>query len=238
MLSSRLLAEDEKRKEKKKTRTSRKRRAGVILAGGESRRFGTPKAFAQYDGSYFYEQAIKAVAPYVEDLILVSHPTLTNRFKNQSLFHVVEDVDDYKGKGPLAGIYTAMNQVKADWYVIMPCDMPLIDKEMISKLLSNVDASFDAIVPSVAGKIQPLCALYQQTSLPYLEQQLKKREYRMMDFLQMIKVKWLTEEEVGGAVHCFQNINTADAYAQLVHEKPFDKGNSGRLSKAPERRDK
>lgn len=37
------------------------KRVNVILAGGASRRFGEPKAFAKWKGGMFYEQAKKSL---------------------------------------------------------------------------------------------------------------------------------------------------------------------------------
>ena len=38
---------------------------GIVLAGGLSRRFGSPKAFARIGTGYFYERAIEALRTFL-----------------------------------------------------------------------------------------------------------------------------------------------------------------------------
>lgn len=84
------------------------RMVGAILAGGESRRFGSPKAFAKQNGVYFFQRAVEALCPSVEELYIVSHPTLVARFQQEASEKVIGDDEKYRGQGPLAGIYTVM----------------------------------------------------------------------------------------------------------------------------------
>ena len=53
---------------------------GIVLAGGLSRRFGSPKAFARIGNEYFYELAIEALEPHCEEVIVVTRPELLERF--------------------------------------------------------------------------------------------------------------------------------------------------------------
>ncbi|MBM7649058.1 molybdopterin-guanine dinucleotide biosynthesis protein A [Bacillus ectoiniformans] len=189
---------------------------GIILAGGESRRFGRPKAFAKYDGKYFYEHALHALRPYTQEVVLVSHPTIVNQFPKESDYQVIEDLDSYKGKGPLAGIYSVMKQFPAEWYFVLACDMPLMNWETVGEIISLGDKDIQAVVPSIDDKIQPLSALYHQSVLTDLEQQLEQGNYRMMGLLERVIVKIVTEETLPFSGQPFKNINNQTSYQQLV----------------------
>src|SRR5699024_4271560 len=132
---------------------------GVVLAGGQSRRFGSPKAFAKKDGKEFYLHSIDAIKPFVDSIALITNPQLENYF-NEKEVKVILDKPEYQGKGPLAGIYTAMDTFSAEWYMIIPIDVPFIDQQIMKILTDHLDEDVDAVIPVVSGNIQPLIAIY------------------------------------------------------------------------------
>ncbi|PPA70710.1 molybdenum cofactor guanylyltransferase [Jeotgalibacillus proteolyticus] len=182
--------------------------AGIILSGGKSSRFGRPKAFEQFNGKPFYQYAYEALAPYSDEAAVVSHAALTERFTAETNFNVIEDQPPYIGKGPLSGLYAAMKLLKADYYFILACDMPLFDETAAGKLLQQLtDESLNSIVPRSEGRIHPLCAIYHKDTLPELEKQLETGSYRMKEWLNRIDVSVLDEKEHCIPVSCFKNVN-------------------------------
>src|SRR5699024_8783911 len=100
---------------------------GVILAGGESRRFGSPKAFALRDHIPFYQYSLQAIEPFVSSTLIVTNPKLEGFFTNEDVkMNVVIDDAKYREQGPLAGIYTAMDTIVTDWYMVIPIDVPFV----------------------------------------------------------------------------------------------------------------
>ncbi|KKB36829.1 molybdenum cofactor guanylyltransferase [Bacillus thermotolerans] len=195
-------------------------RVGIVLAGGESRRFGEPKAFAHYNGRPFYERAIQALAPVTDEVVLVSHPSLVDRFSQESSVPFIEDEAPYQGKGPLAGLYSVMKHIESIWYITMPCDTPLIHADMIRRLAAFADETYDAIIPEIDGRDQPLVALYHCKIASLLSEQLASENYRVIDLLNKAHVKRVTETDLHITKELFTNINTKDAYAQLLSDAP------------------
>ena len=196
--------------------TNRKKNLiGIILAGGESTRFGTPKAFASYENKPFYQHAIDALAPHVDHIVIVSHPSLRARFEVKDDVDVIEDIEPFIGKGPLSGLYTVMKQFQASWYIVLPCDMPQFNSIAAGKLVSVMDDHYEAIVPQVAGRMNSLSALYHSHSFIHLEQQLATGNYRMIDFIDRLSTSILTEQQLELDEHYFQNVNDRDAYERL-----------------------
>ncbi len=81
---------------------SHERVAGVILAGGRSRRMGgTDKALLQLGGETLLERAVARLAPQVADIVISANGDLS-RFASYTLPVVADSASDHTG--PLAGI--------------------------------------------------------------------------------------------------------------------------------------
>lgn len=185
--------------------------AGVIVAGGQSRRFGSDKAFSLYKGKPFFQHSLQAVSSFADEVIIVTSRALFPRFNALANVKVVEDMEEFKGCGPLAGIYTAMNECQAEWYAVLPIDVPLVTSSLVERLVSKIDGTYDAIVPVIGGTLQPLLALYRNSVRERIYEQLVSEEYKMGTILKGLSVLYLTEEEIRER-EAFHNINTKQDY--------------------------
>ena len=96
---------------------------------------------------------------------------------------VLVDDEKVKGRGPLAGIYTAMKNIEAKWYVVVSCDIPFVTKHTLHNLLKMRNSSVTTIIPRVNGRLHPLIGVYHHSIFAELEKQLVNHEYKMMSFL-------------------------------------------------------
>ncbi|ANB60339.1 mobA-like NTP transferase domain protein [Anoxybacillus amylolyticus] len=195
------------------------RMAGAILAGGESRRFGSPKAFAKQNGVYFFQRAVEALRPSVEELYIVSHPTLLARFQQETNEKIIVDAEKYRGQGPLAGIYTVMKQTEADWVFVLPCDMPYITERTIRQMVSYIDDSFDIVVSAHFGRVQPLVGAYHRRIIDDIEQLLMAGNNRMFVLLEKRSVRYVNDTDFYEEPRVFYNMNYATEYGDIVTEK-------------------
>jgi molybdenum cofactor guanylyltransferase len=179
--------------------------AGIVLAGGESRRFGSPKAFAKREGVSFYQYSIDILTPFTSSIVLVTRPELQHMFYREEDVgvKVINDQDIYRGQGPLAGIYSAMDEVFADWYFVLPTDVPFIEKWVLEQLVQYTDSAVQAIVPIVCGKEQPLIAIYHKSVKNMIADQLSKGKRSLRNILEQIDVKY---EKINNEKP-FRNIN-------------------------------
>ncbi len=189
--------------------------AGVIVAGGQSKRFGSDKAFSLYKGKPFFQHSLQAVSSITDDVIIVTSAALFSQFNGLPNTKVVEDLEEFKGCGPLGGIYTAMSKYKAKWYVILPIDVPLVTSSLVNRLVNKIDDRYDAIVPIIDGKLQPLLAVYRDTVKEKIYSLLVSEDYKMGNILKGFSVLYLTEEEVGES-EAFHNINTKKDYDTYI----------------------
>jgi molybdopterin-guanine dinucleotide biosynthesis protein A len=186
---------------------------GIILAGGQSRRFGSPKAIAKRDGIPFYQYSVEVLTRFCSSTVIVTNPTLSHLFQveNQSVT-VVNDDNAYKGQGPLAGIYSGMNAVIGEWYIVLPIDVPFIEEWVIQYLVDAVEPGIEAIVPIVSDKQQPLIAVYHHSVKDRIVEQLSKGNRSMNSILTEINVKKIKIE----ADRPFININKMDDYQTYI----------------------
>ncbi len=134
-----------------------------ILIGGRSSRFGTDKAFVELDGETLAERAARTVEMALSPERITFVAAGDDQFKDKVpfAFNVPIVADLNPGFGPWSGLHAALAYAQAGWAFVLACDMPFVSVELVTLLATNVDDSFDAIVPRQPdGRLQPLCALY------------------------------------------------------------------------------
>lgn len=193
---------------------------GILLAGGESRRFGSHKAFAKLQHKYFYEYAIEAMEENVDQLFIVSHPVLKVQFQKQTTVSIVQDIPEFQGHGPLAGMLTVMKKETSDWYVVLPCDTPFVNNRLVKQLLFYTnDPSIDAVVPVINNRQQPLIAVYHSRVAKQIERMLVEKKLKMSHLLESCNVKFITNQDLQLQGMEFENINNQTEY-EKIQQKP------------------
>jgi len=144
--------------------------AGVILAGGRSRRMGgTVKALIPLCDKPLLGHVIERVKPQVDELLL-SVERASEAFEAFGLPQLVDPVPD---GGPLGGLLAAMRMMGPghDWLLLVPCDAPFVPADLAASLLACALASpRPGAVVSYQSEIQPTFSIWNRTILPRLEQ--------------------------------------------------------------------
>lgn len=163
---------------------------GVVLAGGESRRFGTNKAFAPLHGVPLVEHALEVMRKiFSEVLIITDTPDLYSQFG----VPVFQDFEPHQG--PLGGIFTAFQKTRNDKVFVVGCDMPLLEQDAIRQIL-EAGRDADAAVPIHDGQKEYLLALYSRLLLPSMCQALGDGKNSLREFC--CKIPNITWVPVGG----------------------------------------
>ncbi|HCV00484.1 MAG: hypothetical protein CL897_05330 [Dehalococcoidia bacterium] len=133
---------------------------GVILVGGLSRRFGSDKASAVLRGRPLLQWVRDALAPAVDELLIVTardqalppmHPSIP-----------VTVVEDHEPEcGPLGGLTTGFLVATTPICFVACCDAPLLQTGVVQRIV-NALGNHDAVVPEVDGFQQPLTAAYRR----------------------------------------------------------------------------
>jgi len=120
----------------------------IILAGGESKRFGSDKCCFEFNGKRFLER----VAENFDNPIIV-----TNRRRNVKGIEVI----DKERKGPANAVKLALPYVNKEKVFITGCDFPFINREL-ANFICNKDAEISIVEEE---EVQPLLACYSTSFL-------------------------------------------------------------------------
>jgi len=147
---------------------ARRELTGVLLVGGASRRFGSPKALARFNGKTFAEQAWGVLGEACDERLAFgkAHDELPLPFP-------VHD-DGTPVRAPLAGVVAGLRLARNEVCVFLPVDVPFATPELVRKLGG---ACRDAAVP-LSG---PLPGAYSRSALPVLERRLAAGELALRD---------------------------------------------------------
>lgn len=142
---------------------------GVVLAGGESSRFGAEnKALARLEGVPLVERVVETVATATGPQPVLAVARTAQRDALRNVLGECDPVfvlDEERFAGPVAGIAAAVSVATTPWLFVCACDMPLLSSQAVSWLGSHCTADTDAVVPVVDGHRQPLHAFYRGSSV-------------------------------------------------------------------------
>lgn len=186
--------------------------AGIVLAGGRSRRMGQDKASLEWAGK-------PLLATVTEVLDQRCDPVLIAAPESSQAYEVLGRSGDRKwittertGGGPLGGLVAALEAAEAAGSpVAFVCatDMPLIEPELIDELLHGLTVSTDAVVVHDAGRDHPMAAVYRTRIVPALTELLATGEQRMLAALDAVVThrvgvsnpRWLTNVDAPEDLH-------------------------------------
>ena len=185
---------------------------GVIQAGGKSMRMGgRPKALLELGGRRIIERVLDAVAPVVDDVLIV-----TNTPELYDFLRLPMVGDAYPDHGSLGGIFTGLAAASGDAAFTVACDMPFVHRE-VARLVVARAAEGDVVIPRVGAQLETMHAVYGKACLPHMEARLQAGRLRIVGFFESVRVVEIDEAEV--ARHrapdvAFMNVNTPQELAR------------------------
>lgn len=127
--------------------------AGIVLAGGEGRRMGRPKAGVRLGGVPLVDRAVALLAPLCPaGVVVVTRPGRPRPAGGAGLL-----VDRAAGEGPLGALATGLAVVVADEVLVLGCDLPFAGPAL-TLLATGPRGAAVATAPGHGP--QPLCARY------------------------------------------------------------------------------
>lgn len=192
---------------------------GFILTGGASSRMGRDKARLLFEGQTFVQRIANELCS-VTKLI-----TMIGKASEKAGLNLPSAPDVHKNWGALGGVHAAISACRADWALVVACDLPFVTAALFARLASLRD-DFDAVAAIQSDdRPQPLCALYRTVPcLTMAERLINSGERKPVALLQSIRTRWVLFselEDLPGAQRFFDNINTPQDYAR-IREKGDD----------------
>lgn len=183
--------------------------SGVIMAGGASQRLGRSKALERIGGKTLIERVIDSLVPLTtEVLVVVARPEQAAALALPPWVRVVSD--RYPGRGSLGGIFTGVDASAQLWSLVVACDMPFLNRELL-RHLTEESSDVDAVVPRLGGQPEPLHALYSKACLAPVEGMLRSGQLKIAPLFEAVRVRYVDEgtiDRLDPGHLSFFNINT------------------------------
>lgn len=181
---------------------------GVIQAGGKSTRMGGhPKALLELGGRRIIERVVDAVAPVVDDVLVVTNTPDLYAFLGLPM---VADV--YPERGSLGGIFSGLAAAAGEAAFTVACDMPFLHREVVRLVVARA-AEGDVVIPRVGEQLETMHAVYGKACLPHIEARLQAGRLKIVGFFEGVRVVEIGETEIARyrAPHvAFMNVNTPE----------------------------
>jgi molybdopterin-guanine dinucleotide biosynthesis protein A len=184
---------------------------GLVLAGGRSRRMNTDKAALFVDGYSQLERSVNLLKR-VCDEVFVSVRNDQGDDPLRSRYPLI--IDRFDDAGPLAGILSAQLDHPERTWLVVACDLPLLDEESLRFLIRNRDATkFATAYRSSTDELpEPLCAIYEPHSHKSLVESLEQNRFCPRKILINSDIELLQQPNADA----LDNMNTPEDLERVV----------------------
>ncbi|MCS7228345.1 MAG: molybdenum cofactor guanylyltransferase [Endomicrobia bacterium] len=204
----------------------------LILAGGENRRFnGVNKALLKLGQKTIIEIIINKCKNIFEKIIIVvKNNKQLKEFTNylNTKIKIVKDL--YPQCSSLTGIYSGLIYSESYYNFVLASDMPFVNAELIKYMINIVEENIDVVIPRRNNCLLPnmgyetLHAIYSKNCAIHIENQIKNKIFKIINFFPKINLKEIKEETIkqfDPQLLSFFNINTSKDYkkAKLILSK-------------------
>ncbi|MGL6072954.1 MAG: molybdenum cofactor guanylyltransferase [Fimbriiglobus sp.] len=182
----------------------------IVLAGGQSRRMGTSKAWLEIDGTPMLRRVVDRVQPVAGRVVVISAAgaELPEMPDGVVIIH-----DEEPELGPLMGLAVGFEALSTELVVVLSCDVPNLPSEAIVRLVEGLGDA-DAILGEAEGRSHPLIGVYRRSVATIVRDQLAKRELALHRLLARLQTK-----TVSLPADWLQNLNTPDDLAEFLAAK-------------------
>lgn len=105
--------------------------------------------------------------------------------------------DIYPDIGALGGFYTALSHLETDFAVVLACDMPFVNRELLLYLLSLAN-EYDVVIPRLIDTrfAEPFRAVYSKNCLPAIAKAIAQNKRRVISFFDDLNVRYVEVAEI------------------------------------------
>lgn len=186
----------------------------AILAGGTSKRFGSEKALAEFQGKPLISHMVNIARNLSSEIIVVVSNEVQETKLRESAKGVRVVVDPPSDiKCALAGALTAFEYTLTPHTLLLPVDTPLANVELL-RMIVGMSTGHGAVVPAwPSGYIEPIHSVYLAEHAYYHGLKvMEKGRYKMSDMLEALQnvlfVSTETLKQFDSDLDTFVNFNT------------------------------
>ena len=182
---------------------------GVILAGGQNKRFGGQnKAFIRIGGKRIVDRLLGVYRELFDQVVLVTNDPGAYMDVDALLVS-----DHYPNRSSLNGLHAGLFAASNEYAFFAACDAPFAKPHLIRCVLDHIDPKADIVIPSTSAGFEPMFAVYRKTCLPAMAHLLEQGLLKIQGLFPKVRVKTVDEaalHRADTALISFFNINTPD----------------------------
>jgi molybdopterin-guanine dinucleotide biosynthesis protein A len=195
--------------------------SAAVLAGGMSTRMGVDKALLSIrpGDPPMAEIVISRLRKVAQDVMIVASDR-----PEYERFGVRIVPDRVPGSAALGGIATALTEATFDHCLVVACDMPFLNVELLT-WMAEQPRDYDVLIPYLPGQsrqgggfvYQTLHAIYGKHCLQAIERQLDAGNRQVIGFFDSVEVRPIAEDQVlvhDPTLRSFFNANSLQAVEQ------------------------
>ena len=184
---------------------------GVVLAGGQSKRFGQDKSQVQLGSKILIDYILLEILDEFNEILIIANNDI--KFLNSKKINKIQDYK--KNLGPLGGVLSAMKWIKENnkkykWISTFPSDTPFFKNKYLHDFLNNINETESKLFFIKSNdKRHNIFGLWSLKLLNRLEDDLvNKGERKVEDWANKVGVKTINLEFKNNDP--FFNINTKE----------------------------
>lgn len=199
--------------------------SAAVLAGGKSSRMGTDKALVPVvpGGPVMLDLVLARLRSISDDLYIVA-----SERPAYGVFGIPVMPDSYPDAGVLGGIASALRYARHERCLVVGCDMPLLNLELL-RLMLTLDDTVEAVVPRTlvhsrqGGLVtyQPLHAVYHRRCLAAIERALQDQKRQAVAFLPDVHVRFIDEPLLRAIDPELRSLTSIDTQERLVEVRQW-----------------
>ena len=179
---------------------------GFVLAGGKGTRMGRDKALLEWRSGTLLEYMVDLLSSVTSKVQVIGRHPLPDLFP---------------GRGPLAGILTALQVSQTETNLVVAVDLPLLTKEFLQYLRFRIENSEQLLVACQIESHFPLCFGLRRRLIAELERRVLAGELSVQAFVEGCGPEFILEPELSHAgfdISIFRNVNNEEDYRAALEK--------------------
>ncbi|GCE81980.1 NTP transferase domain-containing protein [Komagataeibacter diospyri] len=189
---------------------------GLVLAGGESRRMGQDKAALPYGGRPQLARVFDLLDHHVRRCFVSIRPDQGHDPLRASYPCIVDrrEIKEMLGGGPMLGVLSAHTAYPDVAWLVVACDLPMLDDRTLAILVDERNADLDATayLSESDGLPEPLCTIWEPAMLAELAKRKADQTIRLRQMLGGPAIRLLEVKKTGA----LENVNAPDERARVL----------------------
>ncbi len=171
----------------------------LVLAGGDSRRMGRPKAWLEVGDTFLLRYVVDRLAPaFSEVMVSFAEP---EQLLEPVPYRIV--FDRKPSAGPLGGLEAGLAAARNEVVFAVACDMPYVTQD-VARLAVAAARACDAAIPRIDGRPEPVCGAYRRSALPFITGAINTGRLKAAEIVAELDVTWLESLDP----ELFRSLNT------------------------------